>query len=180
LNTETTPTEFLPLSLRHPLYRSSFAAFCYGSFEVVNPGQSLISNWHIEAACHAIEQMVRGESTARLVLNLPPRTLKSYIASVCLPAWVLGGNPGARIICASYSEDLAHKFSRDCRALMESPFYKRIFPGARLNPKKSTETEFETTRRGYQPLSCTTYKLWLGTMCLEVRYAKGRIHVADR
>jgi hypothetical protein len=83
--------------------------------------------------------MVRGESKNRLVLNMPPRTLKSSIVSVCLPAWLLGRNRGARIICASYSEDLAHKFSRDCRALMESAFYKRVFPRARLNPKKSTE-----------------------------------------
>src|SRR5262245_23007969 len=93
--------------------------------------------------------MTVGESGRRLVLNQPPRTLKSYIISVCLPAWVLGRNPGARIICASYSEDLAHKFSRDCRALMESAFYKRVF-STRLNPKKSTESEFETTGRGYR------------------------------
>src|SRR5262245_65471960 len=94
--------------------------------------------------------MTVGESGRRLVLNQPPRTLKSYIVSVCLPAWVLGRNPSARLICASYAEDLAHKFSRDCRALMESAFYKRVFPRTRLNPKKSTETEFETTGRGYR------------------------------
>jgi len=62
----------------------------------------------------------------------------------------LGRNSGSRIICASYAEDLANKFSRDCRALMESPYYKRVFPRTRLNPKKSTEGEFETTRRGFR------------------------------
>jgi len=40
--------------------------------------------------------------------------------------------------------------SRDCRALIEAPFCKRVFPHTRLNPKKSTEAEFETTRRGYR------------------------------
>src|SRR5881227_1340099 len=93
---------------------------------------------------------IAGEASNRLVLNLPPRTLKSQIVSTCLPAWILGRKPEARIICASYSEDLAHKFSRDCRALMESTFYKRVFGRTRLNPKKSTETEFETTHRGYR------------------------------
>jgi len=63
---------------------------------------------------------------------------------------LLGRNAGARIICASYSQDLADKFSRDCRALIETPFYKRVFPRTRLNPKKNTEGEFETTRRGYR------------------------------
>jgi hypothetical protein len=84
---------------------------------------------------------------ARLIVNLPPRSLKSYLVSVAWVAWLLGRKPSLRIICASYSEELAHKFSRDCRALMESRFYKRVFP-TRLNPKKSTETEFETTKRG--------------------------------
>jgi predicted phage terminase large subunit-like protein len=132
------------------VFRNSFGAFCYRAFEVLHPGQQLIPNWHIDAVCYAIEQMVTGQSQKRLVLNQPPRTLKSHIVSICLPAWELGRNPSARIISASYSEDLAHKFSRDCRALMESQFYKRVFPATRLNPKKSTETEFETTRRGYR------------------------------
>ena len=54
------------------------------------------------------------------------------------------------IVCASYSRDLADKFSRDCRALMETSFYKRLFPHTRLNPRKTTEAEFETTQRGYR------------------------------
>jgi predicted phage terminase large subunit-like protein len=132
------------------VYRNSFGAFCYGAFEALNPGQKLIPNWHIDSMCYALEQMVTGKGGKRLVLNLPPRTLKSHIVSVCLPAWMLGREPTVRIMCASYSEDLARKFSRDCRALMESGFYKRIFPRACLNPKKSTEGEFETTRRGYR------------------------------
>ena len=132
------------------VYRNSFGALCYGAFEVLNPAQRLVPNWHIDAVCYTIEQMAVGESGRRLVLNQPPRTLKAYIVSVCLPAWVLGRDPSARLICASYSEDLAHKFSRDCRALIDSTFYKRVFPCTRLNPKKSTETEFETTGRGYR------------------------------
>jgi predicted phage terminase large subunit-like protein len=132
------------------IYLQSFGAFCYRAFEILNPGQTLIHNWHIDAVCYAIEQMVMSQGSKRLVLNQPPRTLKSHIISVCLPAWALGQNPSARIICASYSEDLARKFSRDCRALIESAFYRRVFPRTCLNPKKSTETEFETTQRGYR------------------------------
>jgi hypothetical protein len=116
------------------VFRNSFGAFCYSSFEILNPGQPLIPNWHIDAMGYEIELMIRGEIRNRDVLNLPPRSLKSHVVSVCLPAWVLGSNPSARIICASYSEDLARKFSRDCRALMESQFYKRIFPRTRLPP----------------------------------------------
>ena len=53
--------------------------------------------------------MVTGEARKRLVLNLPPRTLKSFIVSVALPAWLLGRKPGTRIICASYSDELVDK-----------------------------------------------------------------------
>jgi len=126
-------------SVADAIYKVSFGAFCYRAFEILNPGQTLVHNWHIDAVCYAIEQMVMGQSAKRLILNQPPRTLKSHIISVCLPAWMLGQNPSARIICASYSEDLARKFSRDCRALIESAFYRRVVPRTRLNPKKSTE-----------------------------------------
>jgi predicted phage terminase large subunit-like protein len=137
--------------LADAVYRSHFGAFVYTAFEALNPSQRLVPNWHIDAVCYCIQQMVTGQSRKRLVLNLPPRSLKSFLVSVCLPAWLLGRNPGTRIICASYSQDLAEKFSRDCRALLETPFYKRVFPRTRLNPKKNTEAEFETARaRGYR------------------------------
>jgi predicted phage terminase large subunit-like protein len=119
-------------------------------FVVLYPSLPFIPNWHINAICYAIEQMVTGENGNFLVVNLPPRTLKSFILSVCLPAWLLGRNPGENIVCASYSRDLADKFSRDCRALMETTFYKRVFPRTRLNPRKTTEAEFETMERGYR------------------------------
>jgi predicted phage terminase large subunit-like protein len=136
--------------LADAIYRGHFGAFVYCAFEALNPSQRLVPNWHIDAVCFSIQQMVSGLSRKRLVLNLPPRSLKSFVVSVCLPAWLLGRNPGARIICASYSQDLADKFSRDCRALFDTPFYKRVFPRTRLNPKKTSEGEFETTRRGYR------------------------------
>src|SRR5438132_7138325 len=136
--------------LADAFYRSHFGAFTYKAFEALNPGQRLIPNWHIDCICYHVQQMVSGEARGRLVLNLPPRTLKSFIVSVALPAWLLGRIPGTRIICASYSDELAAKFSRDCRALLETPFYKGVFPGTRLNPRKTSEGEFETTKRGFR------------------------------
>jgi predicted phage terminase large subunit-like protein len=130
------------------VYCTHFGAFACEAFKALNPSQLLIPNWHIDAICYHIQQMVTGDARKRLNLNLPPRTLKSFIVSIALPAWLLGRNPGIGIICASYSDELATKFSRDCRALLETPFYKRVFPGTKLNPKKASEGEFETTKRG--------------------------------
>jgi len=136
--------------LADAVFRTHLGAFTYQAFKALNPGQRLIPNWHIDAICYQLQQMVNGKARGRLSLNLPPRTLKSFIVSVVLPAWLLGRDPTSRIICASYSDDLAGKFSRDCRALLETPFYKRVFPGTKLNPRKASEGEFETTKRGYR------------------------------
>jgi hypothetical protein len=69
---------------------------------VVNPGRTLTPNWHIDCICYRLEGLTANEAANRLVINLPPRTLKSHLISICLPAWLLGRNPGARI-CASYA-----------------------------------------------------------------------------
>lgn len=86
----------------------------------------------------------------RLVITLPPRSLKSICASVAFPAWALGHDPSKRIICASYSEKLASKHALDSRAVMEADWYRRIFPFTRISREKNTELNFVTTRHGYR------------------------------
>jgi hypothetical protein len=126
------------------VYRRHFGAFVHAAFEIVHPGSKLVPSWHIDCVCHRLQQMVVGQQPKRLVLNQPPRSLKSFVCSVALPAWLLGQNPGKRIICASYSDDLAGKFSRDCRALVESALYRRIFPRTRPSPGRQLK---ENSRR---------------------------------
>jgi predicted phage terminase large subunit-like protein len=86
--------------------------------------------------------------TRRLIITVPPRSLKSICASVALPAFALGRDPSRRIICVSYAEGLARKHANDCRALMRSDLYRRIFPATRISSAKDTETEVLTTARG--------------------------------
>jgi predicted phage terminase large subunit-like protein len=69
---------------------------------------------------------------------------------VAFPAWALGQDPTKRIICASYSENLATKHALDCRALMESAWYRRIFPHTRISKQKNTELNFLTTHQGFR------------------------------
>jgi predicted phage terminase large subunit-like protein len=127
--------------------REDLVAFIARCFQTVDPGQAFRPNWHIEAIAHELEQILRGESQ-RLIINIPPRNLKSICASVAFPAFALGLDPTLRILCVSYSIELAAKHSRDCRAVMESAWYKEVFPKTRLSPKRNTELDFETTGRG--------------------------------
>ena len=96
--------------------------------------------WHLQ-------QCVQGGIT-RLLITLPPRYLKSICASVAFPAWVLGQVPTKRIVCVSYSSDLAGKHARDCRAVMQTDWYRRAFPGTRTSSDKNAELDFDTTDHG--------------------------------
>lgn len=129
-------------------YRISFVLFVIGAWNAMYPGTRFDKNWHIEAICWALRSLYSGRKKPRLIINMPPRSLKSFIVSVCLPAWLLGIIPDLTIIVASYSDELSRKFSRDCRALMETPFYRRVFPKTKLSARKTSESEFETTKRG--------------------------------
>ena len=129
------------------ILRSDFASFVERAFMELNPGSTYIYGEYIELVASRLEDVRLGKSR-RLILNLPPRTLKSHAASVALPAWLLGHDPTLQIICASYGQDLAEKHARDCRTLMESQFYRKLFPGTRLSPLKHSVSDFMTTANG--------------------------------
>ena len=121
-------------------------AFIHRSFRTLTPAQSYHDNWHIQAMAWQLRRCASGK-VKRLLITLPPRNLKS-ISVVAFEAWLLGHDPSKRITCASYSADLAGKHAQDCRALIESSWYRRIFPQTRI--EKNTETEFVTSRKGYR------------------------------
>lgn len=134
----------LNLALRYDL-----ETFIHRAFQTLAPAQQFLMNWHIRAMAWHLEQCATGR-IKRLLITLPPRHLKSICASDAFPAWVLGHDPTKRIICASYSAELAAKHARDCRAIMESAWYRSVFPQTRLSREKNAEMDFMTTRHGYR------------------------------
>lgn len=129
--------------------RENFLIFLHRVFLEIDNSQAFTQNWHLEVIADKLLSVQRGD-IRRLVIAQPPRSLKSVCASVAFPAWILGHNPKARIICISYSQDLADKFGRQTRQVMESAWYKAAFPVARINPTKRADSEFETTARGFR------------------------------
>lgn len=115
------------------------------SFLELNPESRLLLNPHIEVIATKLEACRQGKLN-RLIINLPPRHLKSICASIAFPAWVLGHNPAAHIICASYGQDLADKLARDCRRIMQSAWYQTLFT-TRLAERQATH-DFATTGGG--------------------------------
>jgi predicted phage terminase large subunit-like protein len=131
---------------REAALRRDFASFAGRAFRQLHPRAPLAMNWHVELVAAKLAQVLAGDSR-RLIVNLPPRHLKSHLASVALPAWWLGHRPDATILCVSYAQELAEKLSRDCRHVVASRWYRRIFP-TRLSPRRNAVAEFETTAQG--------------------------------
>src|SRR5437867_2086698 len=135
------------------LLRQDLGTFAARCFQDLNPQTELAMNWHLEVIAAKLTAVQEG-GIRRLIINLPPRHLKSLLASIAFPAWYLGHDPSAQILCVSYAQDLADKLARDCRGIMMSPWYQRIFP-TRLAPHRQAVQEFITTRQGYRLATST-------------------------
>ncbi len=129
------------------LIRSDFYSFVKKVFHEVTGGEEFIESWHIELICDTLERCRKGE-IKRLIINVPPRSLKSIITNVAFPAWLLGHDPKEKMICASYAFDLSDKFARDTKAVINSNWYKEIFPATRLSKARHTASDFNTCARG--------------------------------
>lgn len=131
------------------ILRNDLHTFVKKSFSSQHPGDKLSDNWHLKAITHHLELCQRGK-IKRLLITLPPRSLKSHIASVSFPAFLLGQDPSHKIVCASYSGQLTEFFSNQCRSLMMEPWYKTVFPTTVISPMKNTASEFDTTMHGHR------------------------------
>jgi predicted phage terminase large subunit-like protein len=142
------PHDPLPAPDYRLLLQNDFHLFLHRSFCELNPRTAFLDNWHIAVLAAKLEDVRRGV-TKRLIVNLPPRHLKSHAASIAFPAWWLGHEASAQILCVSYGQELADKLSRDCRALMTSKFYEQLFP-TRLSPARAAVEEFATNAHGFR------------------------------
>jgi predicted phage terminase large subunit-like protein len=127
--------------------KSDMKVFLQQSFSTIYDGKEFMDNWHIDAIIYCLELSIAGEMP-RLIINLPPRHLKSFIVSVVLPAFILGQDPTAKIICISYSDELAKILSRDFKRIIESEWYQKVFPNVKLS--KLTESEIATQAGGFR------------------------------
>jgi len=127
--------------------RNEPQTFIEHSFRTLNPGQPYIDNYHIGAICHALGQCSVG-TMKRLLITIPPRTLKSQCVSVAYPAWVLGRNPARKIIQVTYSAPLSNDLTRQTRMLVEAPWYSQVFPSAVFTSR--TVEELVTNKGGYR------------------------------
>lgn len=127
--------------------RNDFGVFVHRCFLTLNPGIPFLHNWHLEALAHQLEEISNGQAT-RVIINMPPRALKSVMVSVAYVAFLLGHNPRRRIFVISYSTELANKHAEDFRNIVTSDWYRRAFPKMRIS--RLADGDIFTTDKGFR------------------------------
>jgi predicted phage terminase large subunit-like protein len=126
-----------------------FGPFMMRSFIELNPGQELVMGPHIEVTASKLADVREGR-TRRLIMNVPPRHLKSHLGSIAFPAWCLGHNPSTQLICVSYAQDLSNDLATGSRGIMMSDWYPKVFPKTLLTSPRPALQELRTTLGGHR------------------------------
>jgi hypothetical protein len=127
--------------------RASLYSFYRLVFPALVPEASFSAAPHFRVLARALEKVGTGE-TRRLMIAIPPRHGKSILASVALPAWILGRDPTRKIICASYGDQ--RDFSNRFRDLLWSRNFETIFPDMQIDAGGASLAEVRTSDKGYR------------------------------
>lgn len=114
--------------------RSRLDRFLEPAFKTTH-GRTLEPDWYIGPLCYGLQHAVETDS-ARLLVNIPPRHLKSFTASVCLPAFALGKDPRLKIAVAVYGDELAREHMRPLAEILDARWYRATFPEVEIATRK--------------------------------------------
>src|SRR5579872_44415 len=128
----------------------SLAEFVRVAWPIVEPSTPFVPGWHIDAIIEHLEAVTRGQ-IRNLLINVPPRHMKSLLVSVFWPPWEWIRWPERRWLFSSYAASLSIRDSLKCRRLIESPWYQRLW-GERfaLTGDQNTKGRFDNDRSGYR------------------------------
>lgn len=127
------------------LIRSNFEAFTRKCFSNTT-GKLLGKQPYVSFLCSEVAALDRGDMT-RLIINLPPRHLKSFVCTVCQAAWRLAHRPSSRILLVTYTEQLASQLAREVQKIIRLPWFQKLFE-ARIARNHSSVTDFATSQGG--------------------------------
>jgi predicted phage terminase large subunit-like protein len=106
-----------------------------------------INGRHHKIMSEKFDRVARGECK-RLIVNMPPRHTKSEFASYLFPAWLMGRNPKLKIMQTTHTAELAFRFGRKVRNLMNSEDYRQIFENVELRADSQAAGRWETSAGG--------------------------------
>ena len=149
--TETEELQSPPLDLIDKLIaEKSLHEFIKQAWPIVEPDTPLLDNWHIGLLCEHLEAVSLGQ-IRNLLINIPPRTMKSLIVSVFWQVWEWTMRPATRWLYSSYSGDVSTRDSLKCRRIIESSWFRSQWGNVfRLTGDQNVKTRFENNRTGYR------------------------------
>lgn len=130
--------------------RRKLINFTRRAWGVLEPGQPYVHGWHMDAISEHLEAITRGQ-IKRLLINIPPGTMKSMSTAVFWPAWEWGpqGMPSMRFIGASHEEKLAIRDNVKMRRLIQSDWYQALWP-ITMAGDQNAKTYFENDQTGWR------------------------------
>src|SRR5215813_600811 len=140
----------LDIEIDRELARRSLKEFVCLAWSVVEPSTPFVPGWHIDAIIEHLEAVTRAQ-IRNLLINVPPRHMKSLLVSVFWPAWEWIRFPERRWLYSSYAASLSTRDSVKCRRLIESPWYQERWRGRfALTSDQNTKGRFDNNRSGYR------------------------------
>lgn len=138
------------LTYEKELCAVSLADFAELAYPILEPTRTFVPGWHIDAICEHLEACVKGE-IRNLVINMPPRHMKSLLVSVLFPAWIWINRPESRFLVASYAESLSVRDSVKTRRVIQSPWYQSRFADKfNIHVDQNEKRKFENDKTGYR------------------------------
>lgn len=138
------------LEIEREYCRRSLANFARRAWPVLEPASELKWGWSLDAICDHLEAVSRGD-ILRLLINVPPGSMKSLLTGVIFPAWEWGpmGMPHLRYLGTAHKQDLAIRDSTKCRRLISSSWYQNLWP-VEITGDQNAKTKFENTSTGFR------------------------------
>lgn len=136
--------------VRSEVCKRSLYEFVLEFWDVVEPGRQFRDNWHIKVICDHLEAVSRGD-IKRLIINIPPRHMKSLICGVFWPVWTWIENPEHRWLCTSYAQTLSTRDAIKSRRLIQSDKFNRWYGESfKLSGDQNQKQRYENDKTGYR------------------------------
>jgi predicted phage terminase large subunit-like protein len=140
----------LQIEIESELAARSLAEFVRQAWPIVEPSTPFVPGWHIDAIIQHLEAISHGH-IRNLLINVPPRHMKSLLVSVFWPAWEWITWPQRRWLFSSYGAQLSIRDSVKCRRLLESDWYQQRWGHVfGLTSDQNTKGRFDNDRAGYR------------------------------
>ena len=143
---------------------NDLADFAKSAWPILQPGRPLTWSWHYDYLCELLV-LVKRRELRRLIINVPPRTLKSTLVTIIYPVWVWLTEPGHHFLTASYSLDLSAEHSGKRRNLLQSAWFRGLWGDLfRLSGGRNRVEQF-TNNQGGQMISTSVGATVMGRGC---------------